>query len=145
MPGPGPQMVELFFGLCLYLPGRCCKNFLSAKGHAQGKSGPGITCLVSVTIYCTNDLPGQFWRTKHLKKKRKMLIEQIIEIELRGPGPPGRTCNPVTDKLHDKTKILKENLRVDYYLPLKYYRRQWVFLPLTWTKSPTIKILPCNA
>ena len=75
-----------------------------------------------------------------------MLIEQIIEIELRGPdGPPGRTSNPVTGKLHDKTKILKENLRVDYYLLLKYCRRQWVLLPLTWTKSPTIKILHCNA
>ena len=23
-----------------------------------------------------------------------MLIEQIIEFELRGPGPPGRTCAP---------------------------------------------------
>ena len=30
-----------------------------------------------------------------------MLIEQIIAIELRGPGPPGRTCTPVTGKLHD--------------------------------------------
>ena len=25
-----------------------------------------------------------------------MLIEQIIEIELWGPGPPGRTSYPVT-------------------------------------------------
>ena len=47
-----------------------------------------------------------------------MLIEQIIEIELRSPGPHGRTCNPVTGKLHDKTKISKENLRVDYYFLL---------------------------
>ena len=39
-----------------------------------------------------------------------MLIKQIIETELRSPGPPGRTCNPVTGKLHDKTKISKENL-----------------------------------
>ena len=23
-----------------------------------------------------------------------MFIEQIIEFELRGPGPPGRNCNP---------------------------------------------------
>ena len=52
-----------------------------------------------------------------------MLIEQIIEIELRGPGPSGRTCNPVTGLLHDKTKISKENRRVDYYLLLKYCRR----------------------
>ena len=74
-----------------------------------------------------------------------MLIEQIIEIELRGPGPPGSTCNPVTGKLYDKTKISKENLRVDYYLLLKYCSRQSALLPPTWTKSPTIKILLCNA
>ena len=30
-----------------------------------------------------------------------MLIEQIIAIELRGPGPPVRTCTPVTGYLHD--------------------------------------------
>ena len=35
---------------------------------------------------------------KILLKKQlgKMLIEQIIEIELRDPGLPGSTCNPVT-------------------------------------------------
>ena len=38
-----------------------------------------------------------------------MLIEQIIEFQLRGPGPPGRTCT-ISGKLHDKTKISKENL-----------------------------------
>ena len=47
-----------------------------------------------------------------------MLIEPIIEIELRGPGPPGRTCTHVTRYLHDKPKISKENLRVDYYFLL---------------------------
>ena len=45
-----------------------------------------------------------------------MLIEQIIEHQLRGPGPPGRTCTPITGYFHDKTKVFKENLRVDYYL-----------------------------
>ena len=39
-----------------------------------------------------------------------MLIEQIIEFELRGPRPPGRTCNPETRYSSDKTKISKENL-----------------------------------
>ena len=33
-----------------------------------------------------------------------MLIEQIIELELRGPGPPGRTSTSTTDYFHDKTK-----------------------------------------
>ena len=74
-----------------------------------------------------------------------MLIKQIIEIELRGPEPLGRTCNLVIGYLHDKTKISKENLRVDYYLLLKYCRRQYALLPPTWTKSPTIEILHHNA
>ena len=41
-----------------------------------------------------------------------MLIEQIIELEFRGPQPTGRTCTPITGYFHDKTKISKENLRV---------------------------------
>ena len=49
-----------------------------------------------------------------------MLIEQTIELQLRGPGPPGRINTPTTGYFHDKTKISKENLRVDYYLVLKY-------------------------
>ena len=75
-----------------------------------------------------------------------MLIEQIIEFELRGPGPPGRIRTPITDLLHDKTKILKENLRADYYeyLQLKYCRRQCALLPPTRTKAFTIKILHHN-
>ena len=42
-----------------------------------------------------------------LKKKsaRKMLIEEIINFELRGPGPPGRTCTPTAGYFYDKTKI----------------------------------------
>ena len=72
-----------------------------------------------------------------------MLIEQITELQLKGPGLFGRTCIPITGKLHDHTKISKENLRVDYYLLLKYCRRQCALLPL-WTKSLTIKILHRN-
>ena len=39
-----------------------------------------------------------------------MLIEQVIEFELRGPGPPNRTCTPTAGYFHDKTKISMENL-----------------------------------
>ena len=67
-----------------------------------------------------------------------MLIEQITEFELRGPGPPGCTCTPVNGYFHDKTKISKENLRVYYYLPLKYCRRQCVLLSPIWAISVTI-------
>ena len=68
-----------------------------------------------------------------------MLIEQNIELQLRGPGPPDQTCTPKTAYFQDKTKISKENLQVDYYLLLKCSKRQCAFLP-TRTKSLTIKI-----
>ena len=51
-----------------------------------------------------------------------MLIEQIIEFEWRGLGPLDRTCTLTTGYFHFKSKISKENLRVDYYLLLKYLR-----------------------
>ena len=48
-----------------------------------------------------------------------MLIEQIIEFKLRGLGPLNRTCTLTTGYFHVKTKISKENFRVDCLL-LKY-------------------------
>ena len=66
-----------------------------------------------------------------------MLIEQIIEFGWRGPGPPVRTYTPIAAYFHDKTKISKENLRVDYYLVLKYCRRQCALLPSAWATSLT--------
>ena len=46
-----------------------------------------------------------------------MLIEQIFEFKLRGPG---RTliCT-TTGYFYDQEKISKENFRVNYYLLLK--------------------------
>ena len=64
-----------------------------------------------------------------------MLIEQIIEFQLRGPGPPGRTCTYITGQFYDKTEISQANLRVDYYLFLKCCWRQCTLLTLTWAKS----------
>ena len=69
-----------------------------------------------------------------------MLIEQIIELQLRGRGPPGRTYTPITGYFHVKTKTSHENLQVDYYLLLKCCKRQCTLLPPTWTKSLAIKI-----
>ena len=68
-----------------------------------------------------------------------MLIERIIELQSRGPGPPGRTCTPITGYCRDKTKIFRENPRVDYYLLLKCCKRQCTLLFPTWTRSLTIK------
>ena len=45
-----------------------------------------------------------------------MLIEQIIEFALKGFGFPSSTCIPATGYFHDKTKIFKEYLRVDYFI-----------------------------
>ena len=47
-----------------------------------------------------------------------MLIEQIIELQLREPGPPGLTCSYIS-YFHDKTKIFKENLRVGFSFTAK--------------------------
>ena len=44
-----------------------------------------------------------------------MLIEQIIEVELRGPGLPSRTCTPKRGYFRDSTKIFKANTRVIIY------------------------------
>ena len=49
-----------------------------------------------------------------------MVVEQIIEFELRGRGLSGRTCTPITGNFHHKTKISNENLQVTYHLLLKY-------------------------
>ena len=59
-----------------------------------------------------------------------MLVEQIIEIQLRGYGPPERTCTFMNDYVHDKTKISEQNFRVDSNLLLKYCKRQGTLLSL---------------
>ena len=71
-----------------------------------------------------------------------MMIEQLIKLQLRGPGPPGRTCTPITNYCHDKTKISKENLRVDYYLLLKCCKRQFTLLPLPGPDHLQLKLTP---
>ena len=40
-----------------------------------------------------------------------MLVEQKIEFELRGTGPPGRTCTPITGYFYGKTKVSKKILK----------------------------------
>ena len=69
-----------------------------------------------------------------------MLIEQIVELQWREPGPPGLTRTSITGYFHDKTKISKENLRVGFYLLLKCCTSQCNLLPPTWSKSRAIKL-----
>ena len=59
-----------------------------------------------------------------------MLLEQIIEFELRRPWSPGWTCTPTTVYFQDKTKTSKKNLQLNHYLLLKY-----TSLSSTWVKS----------
>ena len=66
-----------------------------------------------------------------------MLIEQVIEFQLKGPRPPGVTCTAVTVYFHDKTKVSKKKLRVDYHLLLKYCTRHCALLSSIWAKSLT--------
>ena len=63
-----------------------------------------------------------------------MLVEQFFE--LRGRGPPGHTCTPITGCFHDKT-ISKENIRLDLYLLLNKLQEACTLLPPTWDKSLT--------
>ena len=76
---------------------------------------------------------------KKLATVRGMLVEQ--NFELRGPGPPGRICIPITDCFHDKTITSKKNIRLDCCLLLKYCTRQCTLLSPTWAKSLT-KFIP---
>ena len=66
-----------------------------------------------------------------------MFIEQTIKFEFRELVPLGRICAPATDYFYDTTKISKKNLRVDYYLLLKYCTRQCTLLSPTRAKSLT--------
>ena len=69
-----------------------------------------------------------------------MLIEQIVELQLRGPGPPGLICTSTTRYFHDKTKIFKENLRVGFHLLLKCCTKQCTLLPPSWKNNVQLKI-----
>ena len=48
----------------------------------------------SITIHL--HLASFYARNTFKKIAWKMLIEQIIEVKLRGPGSPGRTCTSIT-------------------------------------------------
>ena len=54
-----------------------------------------------------------------------MLIEQ--NFQLRGPGPPGRICTPITGCFHDKTLTSKKNFRVDLLFTAKILQETMYF------------------
>ena len=66
---------------------RTVNNMFSKRNH--------LLYHFSITIHLYF---ASFYAQNTLKKKLgKMLIEEIIEFQLRGPGPPGRSCTPITD------------------------------------------------
>ena len=54
----------------------------------------------SITIHL--HLASFYAQNTFKKIARKMLIEQSIEFELRGPGSPGRTCTLITGYLYER-------------------------------------------
>ena len=139
-----PRSDKTFFILHLYLAGKYCKNLKVPEAQLNVNSARAITWFVGVTMYSTffnykTPPPRQFFCNKILLKKlatvRGILIEQIFE--LRGPGPPGCICTPITGYFHDKTITSKENIRLDCYLLLKYCWKQCTLLPPALAKSLT--------
>ena len=65
-----------------------------------------------------------------------MLIEQIFEFDLTGPGLLSRrpTCTPTTGYFHDKTKISSIGL-ISLHLLLKYCTRQCILLSPNWAQG----------
>ena len=64
--------------------------------------------------------PRQVLRDEILLKNklaREMHIEQINKFGLRRPVPSGHTYASTSGYFYEKTKVTKENLRVDHYLP----------------------------
>ena len=114
MPGAPRSDGKTFYGFYLYLAGRCTENPQSTRGPQA------ITWLEGVTIYCIYHfltgtihlqlLPRRFLRDKILLKNKiarvNMLIEQIIEFELRGLKLPGRICTPTASSFMTKQKSL---------------------------------------
>ena len=113
-----------------------------------------LTWLVGGTIYCTIfqkqfiSITAVFAWQNYLEKKLAWGNNHWTNywISIEGSGPPCRTCTPMTGYFHGKTKIFKKNLWVDYYLQLKYCRRQCTLLSLPGlislqTLTPKCKIL----
>ena len=50
-----------------------------------------VECGGLISSYCPINPHG-----KAGKEEKEMLFKQNIKFELRGPGPPSRTCTPIT-------------------------------------------------
>ena len=140
--GPRALMERLFL---LYLAGRCCENLQSARSPAQCKSGPGNNMVsrrdqlllnVSLTIHL--HLVG-FTRQNAFEKKTSPGNAHWTNywIWIEGGLAPWPYVCPTTGYFHDKTKISKENLRMDLLFTAKILLEAMYLTFLTWTKSLT--------
>ena len=75
-----------------------------------------------------------------------MLIEQLLNWNCGPqPSPPSPTCSPKTGYFYEKkTKISKENLRLNYYLLLKILQKAMNFASLH-LNQVNHRIYPINA
>ena len=144
--GPRAPIVRLFLVFTYIWHEDVAKLSKVPGAPRNANSARVITWLVGVTIHIVpffnNNLPPprQFLRDKILLKYKlawRSAMEQIIEFELSGSGPPGRTCTPKLVILMAKQKSIKGYFRVDYCSLLKYWKRQCILLPPTWAKSLT--------
>ena len=89
--GPRAQIVRLFFSLHLYLAKKFCKNLQVPETSRNVNPARSKTTTIHLHLAC-------FYGKKYLKKRAvgNTIIEQIIEFELRGPGPPDRICTSTT-------------------------------------------------
>ena len=70
-----------------------------------------------------------------------MLTKQNIKFELKGPGPPGRTCTPITVYFTKKQKSLKKIFKWIIIYCLNIAEGTAPYFPLSGpNKSLTIKI-----
>ena len=75
-----------------------------------------------------------------------MLIEQIIEFQLRGPGPIGRPLYSYNWLISWPNKNLLGKSTSGLLFTAKILQEaMFLTFPYTWTKSLTIKILHHNA
>ena len=130
-----------FFGLHLYLAGKYCKNLKVPGVQLNENPARAITCFVGITIYCTffnnnSPPPRQFLCYKILFKKISYSKGNAhwTEFWIERTWAIGRLYTPITACFLDKTRISKENIRLDCYLLRKYCRRQCTLLPLTRAK-----------
>ena len=136
--GPRAQIIKLFWSSPVF--GRkMFQKSQSDRGTTQCKSGQGNNMVsrrnnllhhfkIAIHLHLTS-----FYATKYLRKKKVKWNAHWTNFWIKSAwGTPGRTCTPIAGYFHDKTIISEEYVSVEYYLLLKYCRRQCTLLSPIW-------------